>query len=148
MNKFEQVSSNHHQMWLVRRRGGPHFWWGEGQEEWVPGLMSRGRDPYSEVQCIMGNHGHMGPTPLPMDGQTDAFENISIPQLHWRVVKMFWHRFAWHIFTYYQLTDFTDWLVRWTITRWTSCVVNNACYIAITQLSIKKKDNQSFFLHM
>ena len=59
---------------------------GGGGREWVPGLMSRGRDPYSEVQCIMGN-GHMGPTPLPMDGQTDTCENISIPQLHWRGCK-------------------------------------------------------------
>ena len=72
VNKFEQVSSDDHQMSLV--------------EGWrVPCLMLRGLGPegaramrgaslYSEVQCIMGN-GHMGPLPLWTDRH--GYENIT-----------------------------------------------------------------------
>ena len=56
MNKFEQVSSDHHQMPLA---GGP-------------GLISRGDKVggglYKEIQCIVGNP-HMLP-PGENDGQT------------------------------------------------------------------------------
>ena len=51
VNKFEQVSSNGHQMSLGVR--GSHIW---------------GGDLYSEVQIIIGN-GHMGP---PIDKLTDT----------------------------------------------------------------------------
>ena len=62
MNKFEQVSSDGHQMSLtwggVRAGGGPMS---DIQGAGASGL-------YIEVQCIMGK-GHMG-TPFPMDRQT------------------------------------------------------------------------------
>ena len=51
--------------------------------------MSEGqarRRVYIDVQCIIGN-GHMG-TPSPVDRQTDTCENITFPQLRWRLVIM------------------------------------------------------------
>ena len=51
MNKFEQVSSDGHQM---SRRGCPHVPCVEGVE--LGGAL------YIEVQCIMGN-GHLGTPP-------------------------------------------------------------------------------------
>ena len=53
--------------------------WGQGCWE-----LGRGRQLYTEVQCIMGN-GHMGPSAW-TEWQTDTCENITFPQLHWRVV--------------------------------------------------------------
>ena len=45
--------------------------------------MSQGQaGVYSKFQCIMGN-GHMGP---PVDRHTHTGENITFPQLRWRVV--------------------------------------------------------------
>ena len=65
MNKFEQVSSDGHQMSLAE--GSQVSWPGLG----VPGFMSGGAEPggslYNEVQYIMGN-GNMG-SPF---GQTDT----------------------------------------------------------------------------
>ena len=73
MNKFEQVSSDGHQISLAGRPelGG------------VPCLVSGG--PYSEVQSTMIN-GHMG-TPSPCE-QTNLIQNITFPQLGWRSVKI------------------------------------------------------------
>ena len=47
----------------------------------VPGLMARGT-LCREVQCIMGN-GYKG---IPLNRMTDTCENITFPQLRWRVV--------------------------------------------------------------
>ena len=72
MNRFEQVSSDGHQMSPVGRGaepGGSRVWRG-ARARGVPGPMGW-RVLYSEVQSIMGN-GHMG-TPHPHrhnDGQT------------------------------------------------------------------------------
>ena len=95
-NKFEQVSSDGHQMSLAGAPG----------PRGVPCLMSwgaraRARGPicdvqgagtrteegalYNEIQCTMGN-GHMG-TPSPCQ-QTDTNKNMTFLQLRWRVVKM------------------------------------------------------------
>ena len=41
----------------------------------------------SEVQCIMGN-GHVGPTHEQTEIQTHMTENITFPQLRWRVVMI------------------------------------------------------------
>ena len=66
MNKFEQVSSDGHQISLA---GGSRF-----DVQW-------GMVLYSEVQCIMGN-GHMGSTANGQtDTQTDTCENITFLQL-------------------------------------------------------------------
>ena len=68
MNKFEQVSSDGHQMSLAGvgagARGVPCLEgaWGRGQRgSHVPCLERRGL--YNEVHCIMGK-GHMGPPPV------------------------------------------------------------------------------------
>ena len=76
MNKFEQVSSDDHQMSLegmpgLLSRGG-------ARESWVscPG----GQALYSKIQCIMGN-GHMGTAMhRKTDWRTDMPENIIFPQ--------------------------------------------------------------------
>ena len=83
MNKFEQVSSDGHQMSLA---GDPctvrsYVWMGPGSVLGVGSLyagMGRVGDPvYSEVQCSMGN-GQMGPScghngqMGPSCGQTDT----------------------------------------------------------------------------
>ena len=62
MNKFEQVSSDHHQMSLAGWRqdqGGPRSDVGGGGRE-ILGLISGGGGAggvwlYSEIQCMMGN---------------------------------------------------------------------------------------------
>ena len=75
MNKSEQVSSNNHQISLAGGRGrGPRS------------DVQRGQALYNEVQCITGN-GHMG-TLMWTDWWTDMYENITLPQLHWRPVIM------------------------------------------------------------
>ena len=65
MNKFEQVSSDGHQMSLAvgLGPGGPR-----GAGEAGAGRLN------SEVQCIMGN-GYMG-TPSPMNRHTDTSEHF------------------------------------------------------------------------
>ena len=75
MNKFEQVSSDRHQMSLAvgLGPGGPR-----GTGEAGAGRL------YSEVQCIMGN-GYMGTLPS-VDRQTHTSENITFPQLRWRAL--------------------------------------------------------------
>ena len=73
MNKFEQVSSDEHQMSLTGAR--------------VESLRSDAQGVeilYSEVQFIMGND-HMG-TLNETDRQTDITENITFPTLLWRAV--------------------------------------------------------------
>ena len=71
MNKFEQVSSDHHQLSLAGGRvvGVPGLMSGGGRESRVPGLMSGGgsrvprsddcgggeRILFSDIQCMMGN---------------------------------------------------------------------------------------------
>ena len=70
MDKFEQVSNDHHHMSLA---GGPGLMSGGngGQGGWGPRsdvhgrLGPGGRGLYSEIQCFMDNS-HMGPPP--MDG--------------------------------------------------------------------------------
>ena len=62
MNKFEQVSSDDHQMSLA---GAGRFLSSE-----VPCLEERAGALYSKVQCIMGN-GHMG---SPMDRMMDRHD--------------------------------------------------------------------------
>ena len=83
VNKFEQVSSDCHQMppagagaWGTRAGAGMG----------VPCLTSKGvaGDLYSEVQCTMSN-GYMG-TPSPWADRQDKRENISFPQLCWQAV--------------------------------------------------------------
>ena len=61
--------------------GGLYFevWGGRGQ-----GRYQGGEAIYSEVQCTMGN-GHMGLNPCE---QADMTENITFPQLLWRVVNL------------------------------------------------------------
>ena len=58
--------------------GGPHVPCLE--EGCGVGLGGGGRPLYSEVQCIIGNG------PRWTDRLTDTIENITISQLHWRVV--------------------------------------------------------------
>ena len=86
--KFEQVTSDDHQMSIAGGGGRFHFCYlGEGEEEiyiWYLGWW--GGLPMS--QCIMGT-GHMG-TPW-TEWQTDICENITFPQLPWKVV-IIWYR--------------------------------------------------------
>ena len=67
MNKFEQVSSDDHQMSLAG---------GLGQGQGVQGLISGSL--YSVVQCIVGN-GHMRTPSPPVNRQTVTSENIYLP---------------------------------------------------------------------
>ena len=39
---------------------------------------------YDKVECLMGN-GHMGPPQPLTDRQTHTIENVTFPQMHWRV---------------------------------------------------------------
>ena len=68
MNKFEQVSNDHHQMPLA------------AEGEWSPDLMPRSYPTIWPIPwCIWC---YLSPR-----GQTDACENITFPQLHLRAVK-------------------------------------------------------------
>ena len=71
VNKFQQVSSLHQQMSLT---GG---WEGGGSVQRLLGL-------YNEVQCIMVM---VTWDQSPLNRMTDTTENITFPQLRWRVVK-------------------------------------------------------------
>ena len=77
MNKFEQVSSDGHQM----SQAGGRVW--GGGNVWYPGWT----DLYSEVQCIMGN-GHIWGAPPLTEWRTDTTENITFPQHRWRAVNI------------------------------------------------------------
>ena len=89
MNRFEQVSSDGHQMSLAE--GGSHVWkWGG------PGW---GGDLYSEVQCIMGND-HIAPR---TECWTETTENITSPQLRWRMVII--EKKEWPLMSKFKLLD-------------------------------------------
>ena len=95
VNKFEQVTSDCHQMSLGGGEGagtgGSYVicLWEPGLQG-VPGLMS-GR-MYSKGQYIMGN-GHMSTPSHPPDRLTDIYrtENITFPQCRRWIVKMILH---------------------------------------------------------
>ena len=86
MNKFEQVSTDSHQMSLAEDC---HWgvlclmsgWGWGGPMSNVQGAGLKLWTLYSEVQCIMGNGTHV-------NRQTDTIENTTFPQLRWRVVKI------------------------------------------------------------
>ena len=95
VNKFEQVTSDYHQMSLIGGEGAGT--WGsyviclwEPELQGVPGLMS-GR-MYSKGQYIMDN-GHMSTPSHSPDRLTDIYrtENITFPQCHRWIVKMILH---------------------------------------------------------
>ena len=75
MNKFEQVSSLHQQMSLA---GGEEMVVGGG------GSVQRLVGLYNEVQCIMVM---VTWDQSPLNRMTDTTENITFPQLRWRVVN-------------------------------------------------------------
>ena len=74
MNKFEQVSSDGHQM---SGRGCPHVPCVEGVGLGVPCTL---RFNPSWVMVTWG--------PPPLNRMTDTCENITFPKLHWWVIKI------------------------------------------------------------
>ena len=77
VNTFEQAFNHTHQMSLA---GGKP---GSGPGGGCTVMYKVQRSLYSEVQCIMVN-GHM--SQLDPCKQTDTTENITFPQIYWRVV--------------------------------------------------------------
>ena len=91
MNKFEQVSIDHHQMsvagglvpvWCPGGVGSGLISRGGGRS---PCLMFRGVVPYHRAYLMMHL---MSPNPNSPCGQTDACEDITFPQLNLWAVKM------------------------------------------------------------
>ena len=92
MNKFEQVSIDHHQMSvagglvpdLMSRRGRLPGLISRGGSR-SPGLMLGGGLPYHRTYLMMHL---MSSNPNSFYGQTDACEDINFPQLNLWAVKM------------------------------------------------------------
>ena len=99
MNKFEQVSSDHHQMSLAGE-GVPGLRSSCGWSIWIPCLMSRGQgvgprsDVYGEGHCTVRSNASMvmitWDTP-PMNRQSNTCKNITFSQLCWLKVISIHH---------------------------------------------------------